>query len=58
MTSYYEMFRDSENCWRWHYFGYNGQIIAISSESYWSQAECLRAINMLKGSCDDPVYVR
>ena len=54
-ASFYAVYRDSGNQWRWRYVAKNGKIIAVSSESYIAKADCLHSINLIKGSGSDPV---
>jgi uncharacterized protein YegP (UPF0339 family) len=56
--SHYEMYRDNQSLWRWHYFASNGKIIAVSSESYHHKSDCEYAINLMRGSGGDPIYER
>jgi len=46
----YEYFRDTQSQWRWRFKASNGKIIAVSSESYVSMADCLHAIRLVQGS--------
>lgn len=56
--SYYLIYRDNNNQWRWHYVAANNKIIAVSSESYWNKADCLNAIGIMKRSGGDDTYER
>jgi uncharacterized protein YegP (UPF0339 family) len=57
-VSYYLIYRDNNNQWRWHYVAANNKIIAVSSESYWNKADCLNAIGIMKRSGGDDTYER
>jgi uncharacterized protein YegP (UPF0339 family) len=50
------MFRDSQGLWRWRFVAANNRIIAVSSESYYNESDCLYSINLVKGSAAAPVY--
>ena len=54
----YVMYRDNQNLWRWTFYASNGKIIAVSSESYYNESDCLHSIQLVKGSRDAPVYKR
>jgi len=49
----YTYYQDNQNDWRWRYVT-NGRIIAVSSEGYRNEADCLRSIEIMKGSSNDP----
>jgi uncharacterized protein YegP (UPF0339 family) len=46
----FEYFQDkSKNSeWRWHFKASNSKIIAMSSESYNNEADCLHSIDIIK----------
>ena len=52
----YEYYRDESEKreWRWRFIA-NHNIIAVSSEGYVNKADCLRGIELVKGSADAPV---
>jgi uncharacterized protein YegP (UPF0339 family) len=50
----YEVHKDASQQWRWRYVAANGRIIAVSSEAYVGKADCLRSIEIIKGSKDAP----
>lgn len=52
---YYQIYQDSNNQWRWRLRAANHETIA-SGEAYWSKANCLHAINLVKGSTNALVY--
>lgn len=56
--TYYVMYTDPQNQWRWTFYAANHKIIAMSSEGYWHRQDCERAIDLVKGSAYSPVYVR
>jgi len=53
---YYQIFKDTQNQWRWHLKAANNRIIASSGEGYWNKADCLSAISLVKQSGNAPVY--
>ena len=53
-TGYYEVYQSGSQ-WRWRFKANNHEIIA-SGEYYWNKSDCLRAIGLMKGSGDAPVY--
>jgi uncharacterized protein YegP (UPF0339 family) len=53
MTYWY--WKDTNNQWRWHLLAANNRIIASSGESYYNEADCLAAINLVKSSGNAPV---
>lgn len=53
----YYIYRDSIGQWRWYLLSANHtNKIANSGESYHNKADCLHAINLVKGSGSAPVY--
>lgn len=52
----YHMYRDTAGYWRWKFLAANNRTIAVSSESYHNEADCLWSINLVKGSSAAPVY--
>jgi uncharacterized protein len=55
-TGYYEIYKQDYQ-WRWRFKSNNNEIIA-SGESYFNKADCINAINLMKGSGTAPVYER
>lgn len=53
MTYWY--FKDAQGQWRWHLTAANNRKIAVSGEAYHNQADCLAAIQLVKGSANAPV---
>lgn len=53
---YYWMQPDNRGEWRWVLKAANHEPIAVSSEGYKREADCLHAINLVKSSKDAPVY--
>lgn len=51
---YYYLYR-SDSQWRWTLFAANSKKIANSGEAYHNKADCLAAINLVKGSSNAPV---
>jgi len=56
LQMYYQIFKDTQNQWRWHLKAANNRIIASSGEGYWNKADCLSAISLVKQSGNAPVY--
>lgn len=56
--SYYVIYKDAANQWRWQYVASNYKIIAVSSESYWNKADCLNSINLMKNSYSSQIIER
>jgi len=54
MTSYYVVYQDAANQWRWRFVAANNRIIADSAESYWNKLDCLAAIQLVKDSHSSP----
>jgi uncharacterized protein YegP (UPF0339 family) len=54
--AYYQIYRDTQNQWRWRYVAANGRIIAVSSESYWNLSDCRSAVEIMRNSSNSPVY--
>ncbi len=52
---YYQVYQ-SDGQWRWRLRAANNRIVANSGESYWNKADCLSAIDLVKGSYNAPVY--
>lgn len=52
----YTMYRDAQRLWRWRFQASNGKTIAVSSESYHNESDCLHSINLVKASRNAPVY--
>jgi uncharacterized protein YegP (UPF0339 family) len=55
MTGVYIIYQDRSREWRWRYRARNGRIIADSAEGYVNKTDCLAAIQLMKGSYNDPV---
>ncbi|HEV2514258.1 MAG TPA: DUF1508 domain-containing protein [Devosia sp.] len=52
---YFNLYEDVNKHWRWTLYASNGRKIANSGEGYWNKADCLAAINLVKGSGPAPV---
>lgn len=52
----YWVYRDNRNEFRWSYEASNGRTIAVSSEGYVRKSDCLRSIDIMKGSSNSPVW--
>ena len=52
----YYVYRDANNQWRWRLVAANNRIIANSGEGYFNKADCLHAIDLVKGTLLTPVY--
>ncbi|MGD9785698.1 MAG: YegP family protein [Hyphomicrobiaceae bacterium] len=55
---YYEYYQDSGRQWRWVAYAGNHEAIAVSSEAYFNERDCLHAIGLMKGSGNAPVRKR
>jgi uncharacterized protein YegP (UPF0339 family) len=53
--SYY-VYKDNRGEFRWSYDASNGRTISVSSEGYVRKADCLRSIDIMKGTGASPVY--
>jgi predicted RNase H-like HicB family nuclease/uncharacterized protein YegP (UPF0339 family) len=51
----YNIVRDASNRWLWHLVAANGRLIATSSESYETKAQCLEAIDLVRSLSSAPV---
>lgn len=51
----YMVRRDSSNQYYWIFSASNHEEIARSSESYRAKADCLRGIELVKGSATAPI---
>ena len=49
------LYRDTQGYYRWTLFAANNKKIANSGEGYFNKADCLSAINLVKGSSSAPV---
>ena len=48
--------KDNQGYWRWRLVAANNLTIAVSSESYHNESDCLASINLVKSSSNAPVY--
>ena len=55
-SSYYKMYQDNQNYWRWTFYAANYEPIAVSSESYVHERDCLHAIHLVQASSNSPIY--
>ena len=53
--SYYHLYRDTSNQWRWRYVSSNGRIIAVASEAYVNKQDAINSIALMKASYNSPV---
>ncbi len=51
----YHIYRDSTSQWRWYLLAGNNRKIANSGEGYFNKADCISAVNLVKGSAGAPV---
>ena len=51
----YYIYKDVQNQWRWNLKAANNKKIANSGEGYHNKADCLHALNLVKGSSTAPV---
>lgn len=52
----YHLYKDAAGYWRWRLVAANNRIIANSGEGYVNKADCIHAIDLVKGSASVPVY--
>lgn len=52
---YFHLYKDFAGLWRWRLRAANHHIIADSAESYINRADCVHAINLVKGSYGAPI---
>jgi len=52
---YYHLYLDANRQWRWTLYAANYRKIANSGEGYFNKADCLSAINLVKGSGPAPI---
>lgn len=53
----YWVYQDNRGEYRWTYEASNGLTIAVSSEGYSRKADCLRSIDIMKGSGSSPTWM-
>jgi uncharacterized protein YegP (UPF0339 family) len=51
----YQVYKDTAGQYRWRLVAANNRRIADSGEGYNNKADCLAAINLVKGSANAPV---
>ena len=51
----YDVYTDSGGYYRWRLYAGNNRKIADSGEGYYNRADCVAAINLVKGSGSAPV---
>ncbi len=44
----FECYQDNKSEWRWRFVSGNGRIIAVTSEGYRSESDCLAGIRLLQ----------
>lgn len=54
----YYIYQDTQRQWRWTLEAANNRKIANSGEGYHNKDDCLRAIALVKGSANAPIYQR
>jgi uncharacterized protein YegP (UPF0339 family) len=54
----YWIYKDAVGEWRWTLVAANGRTIADSGEGYVNQGDCVRALQLVKGSAATPVGLR
>ncbi|WP_075214145.1 YegP family protein [Mongoliimonas terrestris] len=52
----YRLYKDKAGQWRWSFEASNGKTIGMSSEGYVAKRDCARAIEIMKGSAEVPVW--
>lgn len=53
---YFQLYKDVQGYWRWTLYAANNRKVANSGEGYWNKADCVHAINLVKGSGSAPIY--
>lgn len=53
---FYYVFVGRDGQWHWHLQSANNRIIANSGEGYHNKADCLAAIQLVKGSSGAPIH--
>ncbi len=51
----FDLYTDSQGQYRWRLRAGNNRVIADSGESYFNRADCIAAINLVKGSGAAPI---
>lgn len=51
----YYVYKDAAGQWRWYLNAANNRKIANSGEGYFNKADCLAAVNLVKGSTNAPI---
>ncbi len=51
----FHLYKDANGEWRWTLYAANNRKIANSGEGYFNKADCLAAINLVKGSGSAPI---
>ena len=46
--SRFEVYRDGKAEYRWRFVSHNGRIIAVGSEGYKSESDCVRGIELMQ----------
>ncbi len=55
-TTYYRIYKDAADQWRWIFYAANHKPIAVSSESYINKSDCRNGVYLIKASVSSPVY--
>lgn len=55
---YFESYQDGLRQWRWTACAANHEPIAVSSEAYLHERDCLHAVRLMKGSGSAPAQRR
>jgi uncharacterized protein YegP (UPF0339 family) len=51
----YHVYKDANGHYRWYLMAANNRKIANSGEGYYNRADCVGAINLVKGSSSAPI---
>jgi uncharacterized protein YegP (UPF0339 family) len=54
----YSIEQDSRGEWRWTYYTPNARVAAVSFVGYKTSDECVHAIQRMKDSAQEPVYLQ
>ncbi len=55
-TTYYKVYKDRADEWRWTFYASNGRKVADSAEGYINKSDCLHGIQLVSTSAKSPVY--
>ena len=53
--TWYHLYSDANRQWRWTLYAANNRKIANAGEGYFNKADCIAAINLVRGSGSAPI---